>query len=201
MVHLYQWGRRLECRLWSASCPNCRNCPKCLILAAGIAKCSQQTSSFQVRLHLALPSAHHGKNLTYWATILQLSWSGCQSRSTLSLSASFVCPPLLQYRCTVHRHLCGTQNTWHPRGNIVSKIPNLIWVLPPSPPQLIQPQWLPLSFSLTHRAGTCLPLLASKGNRGGANHMTAKQMWFSSLLLFHAYMQPHSFSIYCILWY
>jgi hypothetical protein len=25
--------------------------------------------------------------------------------------------------------------------------------------------------------------------------MTAKQMWLSSLLLFHAYMQPHSFSI------
>ncbi len=53
----------------------------------------------------------------------------------------------------------------------------------------------PLSFPLTHRAGTCLPLLASKGNRGGANHMKAKQMWFSSLLLFHAFMQPHSFSI------
>jgi hypothetical protein len=38
----------------------------------------------------------------------------------------------------------------------------------------------PLSFSLTHSAGTCLPLLARKGNRGGANHMTATQMWFSS---------------------
>ena len=34
---------------------------------------------------VALPSAHHGKKLTYWATILQLSWSG---RPT-----SFVCPP------------------------------------------------------------------------------------------------------------
>jgi hypothetical protein len=33
----------------------------------------------------------------------------------------------------------------------------------PSPPQLIQSQWLPLSFSLTHRAGTCLPLLACNG--------------------------------------
>jgi hypothetical protein len=62
-------------------------------------------------------------------------------------------------------------------------------------PYMIQPQWLPLSFSLTDRAGTCLPLIASKGNRGGANHMTAKQMWFSSLLLFHAYMQSLSFSI------
>jgi hypothetical protein len=40
-----------------------------------------------------------------------------------------------------------------------------------------------------------LPLLANKGNRGGPNHMTAKQMWFSSLLLFHAYIQSHSFSI------
>jgi hypothetical protein len=60
---------------------------KCRILAAGIAKCSQQTSSFQVRLGqaawVALPSAHHGKILTYWATILQLSRSGRQSRSTL----------------------------------------------------------------------------------------------------------------------
>jgi hypothetical protein len=54
----------------------------------------------------------------------------------------------------------------------------------------------PPFIPLTHGAGTCLPLLASKGNRGGANHMTAKQMWFSSLLLFHAYMQPHPFSIY-----
>ncbi len=32
---------------------------------------------------VALPSAYHGKNITYWATILQLSWSGRQSRSTL----------------------------------------------------------------------------------------------------------------------
>ena len=66
--------------------------------------------------------------------------------------------------------------------------------LTPSP-QLIQPQWLSLSFSLTHRAGKCLPLLASKGNRGRPNHMTAKQMRFSSLLMFHAYMQSHLFSI------
>ncbi len=29
---------------------------------------------------VALPNAHDGKILTYWATILQLSWSGCQSR-------------------------------------------------------------------------------------------------------------------------
>jgi hypothetical protein len=57
------------------------------------------------------------------------------------------------------------------------------------------PQWLPLSFSLTLSAGVCLLLLASKGNRGGPNNTTAKQMRFSSLLLFHAYMQSHSFSI------
>jgi hypothetical protein len=34
-----------------------------------------------------------------------------------------------------------------------------------------------------------------QGERGGTNHTTAKQMWFSSLLLFHAYMPSHSFSI------
>jgi hypothetical protein len=45
----------------------------------------------------------------------------------------------------------------------------------------------PLSFYLTHRAGTCLPLLASRGAGGGPNHMTAKQTRFSSLLLFHAF--------------
>ncbi len=59
----------------------------------------------------ALPSAHHGKNLTYWATILQLSWSGRQSRSHSSFLPHLSVPPLLRYRCTVHSHLCGTQNT------------------------------------------------------------------------------------------
>ena len=51
---------------------------------------------------VALPSAHHGKNLTYWTTILHLSWSGRQSRSTLQHSASFVCPPSppIQVYCT-----------------------------------------------------------------------------------------------------
>jgi hypothetical protein len=65
----------------------------------------------------------------------------------------------------------------------------------PSPPQLNRPQWLPLSFSLTHRAGTCLPLLGSKGDRGGPNNTTAKQKRFSCLLLFHANVQYYSFSI------
>jgi hypothetical protein len=31
---------------------------------------------------VSLPSVH-GKNHSYWATILQLSWPECQSRSTL----------------------------------------------------------------------------------------------------------------------
>jgi hypothetical protein len=67
----------------------------------------------------------------------------------------------------------------------------------PLPPQLIQPQWLPLSFSLTHRAGTCLPLLA--GWQGWTKSFDSKKAWFSSLLLFHAYMQSHSFNI--SIWY
>ncbi len=32
---------------------------------------------------VALPSVHHGKHHSYWTTILQLSWSGRQSRSTI----------------------------------------------------------------------------------------------------------------------
>jgi hypothetical protein len=32
---------------------------------------------------VALPSVHHGKNHFYWATILEMSWSGRQSKSTL----------------------------------------------------------------------------------------------------------------------
>jgi hypothetical protein len=91
--------------------------------------------------------------------------------------------------------LAGEGGGARPPTLITFTITSKVAVLPPSPPQLIQPQWLTLSFSFTHRDGTCLPLLASKGNRGGPNHTTAKQMWFSSLLLFHAYMQSHSFSI------
>ncbi len=41
----YQWGRRLECWRWSASWP-----------AAGITRCSQLSSSWQVRQH-GLPSS------------------------------------------------------------------------------------------------------------------------------------------------
>ncbi len=64
---------------------------------------------------------------------------------------------------------------------------HLIWVLTPSPPQLIQLQRLPLSFSFTHKqVHVCLYLLV-KGPGGGPYHTTAKQMRFSSLLLFHAY--------------
>jgi hypothetical protein len=32
---------------------------------------------------VALPSIYYGENYYYWATILQLSWSGRQSRSIL----------------------------------------------------------------------------------------------------------------------
>ena len=49
------------------------------------------------------------------------------------------------------------------------------------------------SFSVTQRAGTSLHLLASIGDGGGPNHATVKQTRLSSLLLFHAYMQSHSF--------
>ncbi len=42
----------------------------------------------------------------------------------------------------------------------------------------------PLSFSLTHRAGTCLSLLANKGGLGGPNHTAAKQTWNSSFYCF-----------------
>ena len=149
---------------------------------------------------VALPSVHHGKNHSYWATILQLSWSGRQSRSTLQLSASFVCPPSppIQVYCTQPplrhtEHMTSKREYSKGRSQIFLAV--ILFGSCPPRHQLIQPQWLPLSFSLTYRARTCLPLLASKGNRGGANHMTAKQMWFSSLLLFHAYMQSHSFSI------
>jgi hypothetical protein len=56
---------------------------------------------------VAFPSVHHGKNHSYWATILQLSWSGRQSRSTLWLSAS-PSPPIQVY-CT-QPPLCHTEH-------------------------------------------------------------------------------------------
>ncbi len=49
----------------------------------------------------------------------------------------------------------------------------------------------PLSFSLTHRAGTCLSLLANKGGLGGPNHTTAKQTWYSS---FYCFMHTCNFT-------
>jgi hypothetical protein len=42
-----QWGRRLECWPWSASCPKYY----VLYTTAGIARCSQLSSSCQVRQH------------------------------------------------------------------------------------------------------------------------------------------------------
>ena len=171
----------------------------CCIPAAGIVKCSQLTSSFQVRQHgLSFPVPIMVKIKPTGP--LSSSWTGQDTNQ--GQYSSFVphlsVPPLLQYRYTVHSLLCGTQNTWHPRGNIVKEDPKSFLMssyLGPAPLATTADTatMAPPSFSLTHRAGTCLPLLACKGNRGGANHMTAKQMWFSSLLLFlHTWNLSHS---------
>ncbi len=65
--------------------------------------------------------------------------------------------PKLLGMCTEHM----TSKREYSTGRCQIFCCHLIWVRPPSPPQLIQPQWLPLSFSFTHRADTRLPLLAS----------------------------------------
>ncbi len=85
---------------------------KCLILPAGIAKCSQQTSSFQVRLHgLPFPAPIMVKI----SPTRPLFYSGASQDANQGQHSSFLphlsVPPLLQNRCTVHSHLCGTQNT------------------------------------------------------------------------------------------
>ena len=72
---------------------------------------------------VALPSAHHGKiKLTGPLSSSWASQDANQGQHSSFLPHLSVLP-LLQYRCTVHSHLCGTQNTWHPRGNIVKEDP------------------------------------------------------------------------------
>jgi hypothetical protein len=63
---------------------------------------------------------------------------------------------------------------------------HLIWGQRPSPQLLVHPQWPP-PFSLTHRVGTCSPILASKGGKGGPKSCDSNKMRFSSLLLLHAF--------------
>ncbi len=92
--------------------------------AAGIAKCSQLTSSFQVRQH-GLPFPVTVMVKVKPTGPLSSSWAGQDANQ--GQHSSFLphlsVPPLLQYRCTVHSHLCGSRNTWHPRANIVKKDP------------------------------------------------------------------------------
>ncbi len=182
------------CWLWSVSFPNY------YVLYTSSWNC-QMLSAEQLlpdqAARVALPNAHHGKNKTYWATILQLSWSGRQSRSTLQLSASYVCPPpLLQYRCTVHSHLCGTKNTWHPRGNIVKKDPKSFLlssylsylVLPPRHHSWYSHNGSPFhSLLLIEQVHVCA-YLPARGTGVDQIIWQQNKCGFSSLLLFHAYM-------------
>ncbi len=92
-----------------------------------ISKCSQLTSSCQVRQH----------GLPFPAPIMvKIKPTGPLSSSCAGQDADqgqhscflphLSVPPLLQYRCIVHSHLCGTQNTWHPRANIVKEDPKSV---------------------------------------------------------------------------
>ncbi len=75
---------------------------KCRILAAGIAKCSQQTSSFQVRLlGFPFPAPIMVKISPTWP--LSYSWAGQDANQVQhsSFLPHLSVPPLLQYRCTV----------------------------------------------------------------------------------------------------
>ena len=72
---------------------------------------------------------------------------------------------------------------------------HLIWVLPTSPPQLIQPQWPPFpSLLLIEQVWVCLYLLA-RGVGVDPNQTSAKKRRFLPLYCSLHYMQPHSFSI------
>ncbi len=81
----YQWGWKLESWLWSVSCPN--NFVLYISSWNFQMLAAEQLLAGQAAW-VALPSIHHGKNHSYWATILQLSWPGRESGSN-----PFFCPP------------------------------------------------------------------------------------------------------------
>ncbi len=79
-------------------------------------KCSQLTSYFQVRQQgLPFPTPIMVKIKPTGP--LSSTWAGqdASQGQHSKLPASFV--------CRVHSHLCGTQNTWHPRANLVKEDP------------------------------------------------------------------------------
>jgi hypothetical protein len=137
----YQWGWRLKCWHWSVSCPNYY---VLYIMSWNFQMFAAEQLLAGQAAWVALPCVHHGKNNSYWATIHKLSWSGHQIKVNTLAVCLFCRPSASIYRCTVRSHLCGTWNTWHPRGNIVKEeaksfLLSSYLVLPPSPPQLIQP--------------------------------------------------------------
>jgi hypothetical protein len=104
---------RPECWLWSASFPNYYVIP-----AAGIVRCSQLSSSCQVRQH-GFPFPAPIMVIIKSTGPLSSSWAGQDTNR--GQHSSLLPRPLLQSRSTVHSYLRVTQNTWHPRGNIVKK--------------------------------------------------------------------------------
>ncbi len=137
------------------------------IPAAGVARCLQLSSSYQVRKH-RLPFQTFIMVKITPAGPLSSSWAGQDANR--GQHSGFLPQPLLQYMCTVHSHLCVTRNTWHPRGNIVKEDAKSFLqssYLGPAPLATTADtaQWHSLSFSLTHRAGTGLPFLLARGTR------------------------------------
>jgi hypothetical protein len=129
---------------------------------------------------VALPSAHHGKNQTYWATILQPAEMVRTPVKVTTLAFCLIClypPPPIQVYCSQPplrhtKHM--TYKSKYSKGR--SFLPSSY--LGPAPLATTAESHNGSPFH-SHRAGTCLPLLANKGNRGGPNHTTAKQMRFS----------------------
>ncbi len=145
------------------------------LICAGIAKCSQLTSSFQVRQHgLPFPAAIMVKIKP--TRPLSSSWAGQDANQGehSSFLPHLPVPPLLQYRCTVQ---CTQPPPWHTehmtskrehskgRSQIFLAVIS-IGSCPPRHHSWCSYNGSPLSFSLTHRAGTCLPFTCQQGEQG-----------------------------------
>jgi hypothetical protein len=107
----YQWGQGRVLALISIV-------PKLLLIpAAGIARCVQLSREYELLFPASI--------MVKISAIGPLSSSRAGQDANQGQHSSFLPhlsvppPPPLKYRCNVHSHLYGTQNTWQPRRYIV----------------------------------------------------------------------------------